>query len=219
MVAGTEITIVACLVAATALVVAELRHWSAGRAVFKIIASSAFVLLALQLDAMTSTYGRWILAALALSWMGDVFLLSKQNRFFMLGIASFLLSHIVFSIAFATQPLDIPALFAGLAAMSFVGIMVLRWLWSHLQSFFRVAVSAYIAAIIAMCSFAIALSAASGNVILAAGALAFAASDISVARDRFVCPGFTNRAWGLPLYYAAQIALALSVGGIYARGV
>lgn len=219
MAVETEITVIVCLLASIALVVAELRHWPIGRAIFKIIASSAFVLIALQLNATTSTYGRLILAALALSWLGDVFLLSKQNRLFLLGIASFLLSHIVFSIAFATHPLDLPALLAGLAVMSFVGIMVLRWLWPHLQSFYRVAVSAYIAAIVAMCSFAIALSAASGSGILAAGALAFAASDISVARDRFVSPGFINRAWGLPLYYAAQVTLALSVGNVYSRVV
>jgi hypothetical protein len=43
---------------------------------------------------------------------------------------------------------------------------------------------------------------------VAVGALAFAASDVSVARDRFVRPEFVNRAWGLPLYYAAQLLLA-----------
>jgi hypothetical protein len=29
-----------------------------------------------------------------------------------------------------------------------------------------------------------------------------------VARDRFVSHQFVNRAWGLPLYYAAQLLLA-----------
>lgn len=41
-----------------------------------------------------------------------------------------------------------------------------------------------------------------------AGALAFTASDVSVARDRFVQHGFVNRAWGLPFYYAAQLLIA-----------
>ena len=31
------------------------------------------------------------------------------------------------------------------------------------------------------------------------------------ARDRFVAEEFANRVWGLPLYYAAQVALAWSV--------
>jgi len=30
---------------------------------------------------------------------------------------------------------------------------------------------------------------------------------ISVARDRFVRQQFANRAWGLPLYYLAQVLL------------
>lgn len=214
MTAATKISIIVCLVASLFLVVAEFRKWPIRRAVFKIIASSAFVMIALQLGATTSTYGRLILAALALSWVGDVLLLSRKSRIFLFGIASFLLSHIAFSIAFATRPLSLAGLIVGFIAMVCIGTIVLRWLWRHLQNFYRVAVTAYVVAIFAMCTFAIALSAASGNWMLATGALAFAASDISVARDRFVSPGFVNRAWGLPLYYAAQITLALSVGSM-----
>ena len=47
---------------------------------------------------------------------------------------------------------------------------------------------------------------------IALGATAFFLSDIAVARNRFVAPGFTNRAWGLPLYYVGQVLLALSTG-------
>jgi len=47
-----------------------------------------------------------------------------------------------------------------------------------------------------------------GPLAVAVGALAFTASDVSVARDRFVRHEFLNRAWGLPLYYAAQVLLA-----------
>jgi hypothetical protein len=43
------------------------------------------------------------------------------------------------------------------------------------------------------------------------GALLFAASDLAVARDQFVRPGLANRMVGLPLYYAAQVLLALAV--------
>ena len=213
MAAGTEITIIVCLVGAVALVVAESRDWPIGRAIFKIIASSAFVVIAVQLNGTEFLYGRLILAALALSLVGDILLLSRQSRLFILGLASFLMSHIAFSMAFAHRPLSDSALVIGLAIMSCVGLTVLLWLWGHLRGLYRVAVTAYVVAIVAMCSLAIAVSAASGTWLLAAGALAFAASDISVARDRFVAPGFTNRAWGLPLYYAAQISLALSVGG------
>ena len=43
------------------------------------------------------------------------------------------------------------------------------------------------------------------------GAVMFTASDIAVVRDRFVAPGFVNRLWGLPLYYAAQLIIAWSI--------
>ena len=44
--------------------------------------------------------------------------------------------------------------------------------------------------------------------------MAFALSDLSVARDRFVRPGFANAAWGLPLYFAAQLVIASSVARV-----
>ena len=44
------------------------------------------------------------------------------------------------------------------------------------------------------------------------GALLFYASDIFVARDRFVKPGFDNRLFGLPPYFAAQFMFAFSLG-------
>lgn len=209
----TSITVIACLVACGALVAAEFRDWRAGRAIFKTIASTAFLALAIQLDAMASTYGQLILAALVLSWVGDVFLLSQRSRLFLMGITSFLLAHVVFSIAFATRPLHGTALLVGLVLMGGVGAGVLAWLWKHLSSFYRIAVSAYVAAIVVMCGLAISVSAASGAWLLALGALAFAVSDISVARDRFVAHRFVNRLWGLPLYYVAQIILAFSVSG------
>jgi hypothetical protein len=43
------------------------------------------------------------------------------------------------------------------------------------------------------------------------GAVMFYFSDVSVARDRFVAPGFINGLWGLPLYYGGQLFLAYSV--------
>ena len=45
------------------------------------------------------------------------------------------------------------------------------------------------------------------------GAAMFCVSDLSVARDRFVSPGFVNGAWGLPLYFGGQLLLAASVAG------
>jgi uncharacterized membrane protein YhhN len=46
---------------------------------------------------------------------------------------------------------------------------------------------------------------------LTTGAVLFFASDLAVARDKFVEPGFTNRVWGLPCYYAGQLLIAWSI--------
>ena len=48
---------------------------------------------------------------------------------------------------------------------------------------------------------------------LLAGALGFFVSDLAVARERFVAKSFSNKLWGLPLYYAAQLVLAGTVSG------
>jgi hypothetical protein len=58
---------------------------------------------------------------------------------------------------------------------------------------------------------AIGAAAAGAPLAAAVGAVLFAASDVSVARDRFVGAGFSNRLWGLPLYVGAQLLLAASV--------
>ena len=85
------------------------------------------------------------------------------------------------------------------------------WLRPHLPADFVLPVIAYVGVISAMLVAAVGTSAATGEVAVALGALMVAASAVSVARDRFVAPGFANAAWGLPLYYAAQLVLASTV--------
>ena len=48
--------------------------------------------------------------------------------------------------------------------------------------------------------------------ILVIGSVGFAASDLAVAKDRFVTPGIANRRWGRPLYFASQFLIALASG-------
>jgi uncharacterized membrane protein YhhN len=206
----TTLTI-ACLLAVAGLVVAELKQLRIPKLLFKVAASTAFILLALSLHATDSTYGQIMLVALVLSWIGDVCLISERSALFLSGLAFFLLAHIAFSVAFAAGALHVFAGVAGLVLMSIIGALSLRWLWDHLGTSYKVAVSAYVLAIVAMCSLAVAHGTASGSGLVVVGALAFAASDIAVARDRFVAPGFSNRAWGLPAYYSAQLLLAWSI--------
>ena len=216
MVTAISSTIFVCLGACAALVICEFRGWKIGKVLLKIGASTAFLALALQLGATALGYGQLILMGLGLGWVGDVLLLSQKSRLFLLGLASFLLAHVAYAVAFASLLISGTALVAGLALMTCLGIAVLAWLWSHLKAIYRVAVTAYVTAIVAMCALAIAASAASGMWLLAVGAVMFAISDVAVARNRFVAPGASNKLWGLPLYYVAQIILATSVAGVHA---
>ena len=62
-----------------------------------------------------------------------------------------------------------------------------------------------------MLALSVGAGSATGQPVHFIAALGFAISDVSVARDRFVAPGFVNAAWGLPLYFASQLAFASSV--------
>jgi uncharacterized membrane protein YhhN len=201
----------ACFVLSLLLVACERNAWRRGQIVSKVLASTAFIATAWLAGAADTGFGRWILAALALSWLGDVLLLSRRQAPFLAGMGAFLAAHVLFALAFATLPLSLPALVVAGVLMAGVGAATLRWLWPHAHGPMRIALPAYVAAIVAMCALALAASFGSGVVWLGIGAIGFAASDISVARDRFVAPGWGNRAWGLPLYYAAQLTLAFSV--------
>lgn len=199
------------LAGSVAYVLARWKDKGTAAAIAKAAASSAFVALAFVNGATETTYGQLMLAALIFSWLGDMLLLSLTSSFLLAGIASFFASHLVFAIAFANNALNASAgTITFLLALVF-GILVLRWLWKYLNGFYRIAVPLYLVAIASMIALAIAASFVSLPPTVAVGAVAFAISDISVARDRFIEKSVANKAWGLPLYYFAQILLAASV--------
>ena len=192
-----------------ALLLAELKSSRLGVWLIKPVASTLFVITALLAGSLASSYGRLILLGLLLSWLGDVFLISKRQLFFIVGLGSFLLAHVAFSGAFLLQSLKVLPLTLAATATVVFAIIILRWLWPHLSHSFRPAVVSYLAAISLMVVLASGTMAAAGPQLLI-GAVMFAVSDIFVARERFVSPSVVNRLWGLPLYYAAQLIFALS---------
>lgn len=207
----TIVSTLVCAVAVAALLVAERRESQAGKWLAKPVASLAFIAVALSVGAAGSDYGRLILLALTLCLLGDLLLIpANRPRVFKAGVFAFLCGHVAFAAAFLTQPLD--AAWLGVAAVALaVGLWrVWRWLAAFLPADMRLPVQAYFLVIATMTALACGVTGAGGSVLVATGAVAFTASDISVARDRFVQPGFVNRVWGLPLYYLAQVLLALS---------
>jgi uncharacterized membrane protein YhhN len=198
----TSITIVALVV----LLVGEKRNVTL-RNIAKPVASAGFVGVALSAGALDSTYGSWVFLGLMLGAAGDVLLLGVSRGAFVAGLAAFLLGHVAYVAAFVTVGLHGPvALIVGSAAMV-IGAFVFVWVYPHLERAMIAPVAAYIVVISTM----VATAAASVVPVVILASAAFYLSDLSVARDRFVAPGFINRVWGLPLYYGAQLLLAWSV--------
>jgi uncharacterized membrane protein YhhN len=199
------------IVATAALLAAEARGSRPGVWVAKPLASAGFVATALAAGALGSGYGRLVLAGLLLSAAGDVLLIPRREAAFRAGVASFGLGHVAYGAAFASRGVD--ALVAGLAlvAAAVPAVLVLRWLWPGVPAGLRLAVPAYVVVITAMLVLAVASVAHAGRPAIAVGAAMFYVSDLAVARERFVADSFTNKLWGLPLYFGAQLVLASTV--------
>ena len=153
--------------------------------------------------------GRLILVGLIAGLAGDLLLELRAAAGFLLGLGAFLLGHLAYTGAFALDRPDwgLTALAAG--ALAVIGFGVAKWLRPHLTPHLRIPVLIYIVVILAMTAAGIGL--VDHRVLASVGAVAFLASDLAVARDRFVRPGFVNSAWGLPLYYLGQVLLAWSI--------
>jgi uncharacterized membrane protein YhhN len=193
------------------LLAAEYRRIRGLVFVSKPIASMGFIGTAIASGGFESAYGRAILVALAFSWLGDAFLIARRSSLFLAGLAAFLAAHIAYSVAFVLHGQSYLWTLVALAVSTIPALTVGRWLHPHVPLSMRKPVWTYILFISLMLSFAIGTRGAGGHWLIILGALCFYLSDISVARDRFIEPSFTNRLWGWPLYYSAQILLALSV--------
>ncbi|MEM9619970.1 MAG: lysoplasmalogenase [Pseudomonadota bacterium] len=208
------IIIIVCGALVSALLVADHRGDKQLKWLFKPAASVAFIVLAFHGGALGTDYGRWILAGLTLCLAGDVFLIARAQTAFLAGMGAFALGHLAYIGAFAVigAPLSLTTGFV-LFAIGAPVLLILRWLWPHLGAFrYPVAVYCIIISVMVVASFATQNPDGDGPFWLAVvGAISFAISDISVARDQFVKQEFFNRLWGLPLYYAAQLLLAASV--------
>jgi uncharacterized membrane protein YhhN len=204
-----ELTVV-CAAAVALFLVAEKRRSLLGRWLAKPSASAAFIGVAWSRGATGSVYGRWVLAALAFSMLGDVLLIPASTLLF--GLGAFLVGHLLFAAAFVARGVSLPVTAGAAVVAAAIAVPVARWLLPHVKGGMRAPVLAYMTAISAMVSLAAGTYALRAAPLLLGGALAFYFSDLSVARDRFVKQAFVNRLWGIPLYYGAQLLFAWSVG-------
>lgn len=161
-----------------------------------------------------------LLVALGLSVLGDVLLVPKgSKRVFQVGLVSFLFAHVMFVPAFIVRGVDWSVVVVVAAVLVVPLVLVLRWLRSHVRGGLWPAVVAYVVVIstmLAVASGAAAHGQTAPNGVsmsLFFGALLFWASDVTVARERFVVHSFVNRLFGIPLYFFAQLAIIAGYAG------
>jgi len=200
------LTIVSCL----ALVGFLLVDLAVPAAVAKLIASTGFLLIAVYSGARHSAYGRVLLAGLALSFLGDAFLIGESRQAFLAGLFAFLLAHVAYIAAFLVS--GVSARWTAAAFLPILGIaaVVYNWLAPHTPDDMLWPVRLYIVVISSMVIVAIGTRGKNASLLILSGALLFFLSDLSVASLRLLQVEFPTYVWGLPVYYAGQACLALS---------
>ena len=190
------------------LVLAEFHKERGLVKLFKPLASTCLLIVALDAGALRSVGGWVILAGLTFSWLGDVFLLSKERRWFFAGLLSFLLAHVAYIVSFFVRGVELSYFVGVLPGLMVAAYLVFKWIKPKLDGLEK-PVILYMAVISTM------VAAAVGNLDtlngpgLFFGAFLFYVSDVCVARERFVESSFVNKAIGLPTYYAGQLFIAI----------
>ena len=198
-------TALACIT----LVYCQRMGWVEAAATAKFIASTGFLATAVSAGALRHGFGRIIFAGLLLSMAGDMFLVGQTQRHFLFGLASFLLAHIAYTTAFVQRGQERRQALLAAIPIVVVAVLVLAWLRPHLEPPIELPVQVYVAAISLMVITAFGARGAGAPRLVVIGAVLFFVSDLAVAMQRIVAPGFPAYLWGLPLYYSGQLCLAL----------
>jgi uncharacterized membrane protein YhhN len=167
----------------------------------------ALIAVALVLDPVHGDMRAWFVVALALSLLGDVFLMLPADLF-VFGLGAFLLGHIAYTVGLNLHTdgnwllaIPIPIVAAALAVRLVRGIRRMG------EDALVVPVLAYVVVIGAMVVSAV----ASGNALAAAGALLFMGSDALIGETRFVRPHAGAGVAIMVTYHLGQAGLVLSL--------
>jgi uncharacterized membrane protein YhhN len=218
--ASSLLFLVSVAVSATFAIVAAHRSDRSGVYLFKPL--TTFIILvgaAWIIQPAPPFYRSLVIAGLACSLVGDVFLMLPGDRLFA-GLVAFLLAHLAYLVAFGYgNPVAVRQLVWLLPFVAFAGAVVVNR-WSALGSL-KVPVLIYAAVICTMAWRAAMRGEAAviprQSVLLAfLGACLFLASDAIVLLRRFGRPFPAAQSLELSTYWVAQSLIALSVRGTIA---
>ena len=200
------ITALAC----TALVYFLRVEWLLLAAGAKLIASTGFLATAISVGALQHRFGRVLFVGMVLSFCGDMFLIGPSQRAFLLGLGSFLLAHLAYIAAFAIYGMNRKWAAIATVPVLLVAAYVTLWMLPSMPAELILPVHAYTGVISLMVIAAFGTRGAGAPTLIVVGALMFFVSDLSVASQRILDVEFPTIIWGVPLYYAGQLCLALS---------
>ena len=187
-------------------------------AISKGLASISFVLIATFSGIPTDSFGQLMCVGLLLSLFGDMFLVRMTPQALLLGLSAFLFAHIAYALAFIVgskkgDDTDLNGIIFSVSTLILWagGAKVYRWLYPSIPQKLRIPTIIYVIVIGLMGGAAYQRGVQDATWMLPIGATLFWLSDISVARRRFHEAGLSNRIWGLPAYYLAQLIFAQSV--------
>lgn len=190
-----------------ALLAAEYRQDSRAQSLFKPLAALGFILLALSFGALETLYGQLILAGLVICALGDVFLLARKSQaLFIMGMTAFALGHVFYCLA-----LRLSADFSMSHWIIWPVILVVCAFYLYIQPKLSLPLQMMVGLYSLIIGMMVIYALGSGRLIPALAGVMFGASDMFVARDRFVKADPKNAFAITPLYFGAQALFALSV--------
>ncbi|MFQ5923714.1 MAG: lysoplasmalogenase [Anaerolineales bacterium] len=152
-----------------------------------------------------------IAGGLAFALLGDILLMLPEDRF-VLGIASFASTHVLYFAAFISAA-GIALINPSAIPLILFAVLMARFLWPGVRKSLYAPVLAYVVLITVMTAQAIGAaqeSESTGLAFAAAGSLLFLASDSMLAVDRFRVPFTAAQALVLLTYWLGQWLIALS---------
>jgi uncharacterized membrane protein YhhN len=183
------------------------REW-----VLKPLVLALLIVTAWLLGASDSSAGWWLLAALGLSLLGDIALLSDSEPRFVMGLGSFLVAHLAFVVAFAH--LGMPRADLGLVGLALVVVMagsVGRQVVPAARAEGGPALAGAVAAYMTVIGAMVVTAWATGHPLVALGATVFMVSDAVLALDRFVRARRLGSLVVMVTYHLGQVLLVLGV--------
>jgi uncharacterized membrane protein YhhN len=183
------------------------REW-----VLKPLVLALLMVTAWLLGASDSTAGWWLLAALVLSLVGDIALLSESDPRFIVGLGSFLVAHLAFVVAFTH--LGMPRADLGLVGLALVVVMAVvvgRRVVPAARAEGGPALAGAVAAYMSVIGAMVVTAWATGQLLVALGAAVFMVSDAVLALDRFVRPRRFGPLVVMVTYHLGQVLIVLGV--------